>query len=180
MMMLDIRTPNALPELLCGVIFWRIHLLSANEIDLTIESNVSRRPTRTSLADTEIDPITMPRCPKERKQPRANRLLPPERAALGEPGLATGGLAQDGRAALADDDGLGVGEDGGDGEAAGALDVHEEGAGRRHKGLSRKRVSAPSTASGPVYHILVVVVVVVEVEVEVEVEVCRCVCVCVP
>jgi hypothetical protein len=28
-----------------------------------------------------------------------------------------------------------VGEDGGDGEAAGALDVHEEGAGTGHKGL---------------------------------------------
>jgi hypothetical protein len=28
-----------------------------------------------------------------------------------------------------------MGEDGGDGEAAGALDVHEEGTGSRHKGL---------------------------------------------
>ena len=73
--------------------------------------------------------------PKERKQPRANRLLPPERAALSEPGLATGRLAEDSRAALADDDGLGVGEDGGDGEAAGALDVHEERARSRHKHL---------------------------------------------
>jgi hypothetical protein len=54
------------------------------------------------------------------------RLLPPERAALGKTGLATGGLAQDLRAAGADDDGLCVREDGGDGEAAGALDVHEE------------------------------------------------------
>ena len=35
---------------------------------------------------------------------------------------------QDLRATLADDDGLRVREDGGDGEAAGALDVHEEGA----------------------------------------------------
>lgn len=75
--------------------------------------------------------------PKERKQPRSDRLLPPERAALGESGLATGGLAEDRRAALADDDGLGVGEDGGDGEAAGALDVHEEGAGSRHERLRR-------------------------------------------
>jgi len=56
------------------------------------------------------------------------RLLSPERAALGETGLATGGLAEDLRAAGADDDGLCVREDGGDGEAAGALDVHEEGA----------------------------------------------------
>lgn len=62
-------------------------------------------------------------------------LLPAERAALSQTSLATGGLAQDGGAALADDDGLGVREDGGDGEAAGALDVHEEGAGSGHQGL---------------------------------------------
>lgn len=65
----------------------------------------------------------------------ASRLLPAERAALGQTGLATGGLAEDGRAAGADNDGLGVREDGGDGEAARALDVHEEGAGLGHKGL---------------------------------------------
>ena len=56
-------------------------------------------------------------------------LLPPERAAFCEPSFPTRGLAQHGRAAAADDDGLGVREDGCDGEAAGALDVHEEGAG---------------------------------------------------
>lgn len=65
-----------------------------------------------------------------------NRLLSPERAALGETGLATGGLAEDLRAAGADDDGLCVGEDGGDGEASGALDVHEERAGTGDKGLN--------------------------------------------
>jgi len=59
--------------------------------------------------------------------PRACSLLSSERATLGESGLTTGRLAQDGGAALADDNGLGVGEDGGDDEAAGALDVHEEG-----------------------------------------------------
>jgi hypothetical protein len=42
---------------------------------------------------------------------------------------------QDLRAALADDDCVCVREDGGDCEAAGALDVHEEGAGGRHEGL---------------------------------------------
>jgi hypothetical protein len=42
---------------------------------------------------------------------------------------------QDLRAALADDDCVCVREDGGDGEASGALDVHEEGAGGGHKGL---------------------------------------------
>ena len=56
----------------------------------------------------------------------ASALLPAERAALGKTGLATGGLAEDLGAAGADNDGLGVREDGGDGEAAGALDVHEE------------------------------------------------------
>ena len=65
----------------------------------------------------------------------ASRLLSPERAALGETGLATGGLAEDLRASGADDDGLCVREDGGDGEAAGALDVHEEGAGSGDEGL---------------------------------------------
>ena len=66
----------------------------------------------------------------------ASALLPAERAALGKTGLATGGLAEDLGAAGADNDGLGVREDGGDGEAAGALDVHEEGAGAGHKGLA--------------------------------------------
>lgn len=74
--------------------------------------------------------------PEKIEKPRhAKRLLSPERAALSQPGLATGGLAQDGGAALADDDGLSVREDGSDGEAAGALDVHEEGPGRGDKGL---------------------------------------------
>jgi hypothetical protein len=66
---------------------------------------------------------------------QGNRLLPAERAALGQASLTTGRLAQDLRAALADDDCVGVREDGGDGEASGALDVHEERAGGRHKGL---------------------------------------------
>lgn len=59
--------------------------------------------------------------------PAFDRLLSPERAALGESGLATSGLAEDLRAAGADDDGLCVREDGGDGEAAWALNIHEEG-----------------------------------------------------
>jgi hypothetical protein len=66
---------------------------------------------------------------------RESRLLPAERAALSEACLTSGRLAQDLRAALADDDCVGVREDGGDGEASGALDVHEERAGGRHKGL---------------------------------------------
>ena len=73
--------------------------------------------------------------PKKETATRVSGLLPAERAALGQTGLATGGLAQDGGAALADDDGLGVREDGGDGEAAGALDIHEEGAGGGHESL---------------------------------------------
>jgi len=44
-------------------------------------------------------------------------------------------LAKDLGAAGADNDGLGVREDGGDGEASGALDVHEERAGAGDKSL---------------------------------------------
>lgn len=66
-----------------------------------------------------------------------NLLLPSERATLGQSSLATGRLAQNGRAAGADDDSLGVREDGGDGEAAGALDVHEERPGGGDEGLHR-------------------------------------------
>ena len=61
--------------------------------------------------------------------------LPPERAALGEAGLAARGLAQHLRAAGADNHRLRVAEDGRDGEAAGALDVHEEAAGAGHERL---------------------------------------------
>jgi len=53
-------------------------------------------------------------------------LLSSERAAFGQACLSAGWLAEDGRAAGADDDGVCVREDGGDGEAAGAFDVHEE------------------------------------------------------
>lgn len=67
--------------------------------------------------------------------PRASSLLSSERATLGESGLTTGRLAKDGGATLADDDGLGVREDGGDDEAAGALDVHEEGSGSGDESL---------------------------------------------
>ena len=56
----------------------------------------------------------------------AHHLLPPERATLCESGLATRRLAQDGRAACADDDCLCVRKDGGNCEATWALDVHEE------------------------------------------------------
>lgn len=70
--------------------------------------------------------------------PRACSLLSSERATLGESGLTTGRLAQDGGAALADDNGLGVGEDGGDDEAAGALDVHEEGSRGGDKSLRKE------------------------------------------
>lgn len=45
---------------------------------------------------------------------------------LGQPGLAAGRLCEDGRAGAAEDGGLCVGEDGGDVEATGAFDIHEE------------------------------------------------------
>lgn len=62
-------------------------------------------------------------------------LLPPERASLRQPGLPPRRLAQHRRAAAADDDRLRVREDRRDGEAAGAFDVHEEGAWGWHECL---------------------------------------------
>jgi hypothetical protein len=52
--------------------------------------------------------------------------FPSERASLCESGFAASWLAQDGRAACADDDCLSVGEDSCDCEAARAFDIHEE------------------------------------------------------
>ena len=77
-----------------------------------------------------------------KEQPSVNRALPPVGWHLCSV-LAPASLLfqrrtldlQDLRAALADDDCVGVREDGGDGEASGALDVHEEGAGSGHEGL---------------------------------------------
>lgn len=62
-------------------------------------------------------------------------LLSSERAAFGQSGLSTSGLTQHSRAAGTDDDSLCVRVDGCDGEAAGALDIHEEGSGSRDKVL---------------------------------------------
>jgi len=72
---------------------------------------------------------------RRRKETGETSLLSPERAALCETGLSSCWLAENSRAAGADDDGLCVGEDGGDGEAAGALDIHEEGSRSRDKVL---------------------------------------------
>jgi hypothetical protein len=52
--------------------------------------------------------------------------LAAERAALGQAGLAAGGLAQNGGARSAKDNGSRVAEHGGDLEATGAFNVHEE------------------------------------------------------
>lgn len=52
-----------------------------------------------------------------------------ERATLRELCTAASGSAEDGVAGSAKDDGVSVGEDGGDTHAAGALDVHEVGVG---------------------------------------------------
>ena len=57
--------------------------------------------------------------------------LPPKAASLREPSLAPRRLAEHDVAAPAQHDGLGVAEDGGYVEAAGALHVHEEGVGGR-------------------------------------------------
>ena len=62
-------------------------------------------------------------------------LLLPERAPLGKSGLTTGRLAEDRGATSAHDNGLSMREDGGDGEATGAFDIHKEGTGAGHEGL---------------------------------------------
>ena len=85
------------------------------------------------------------KCPITKEKPdQANPLLSPERAALSETGLTAGRLAEDLGAAGADDGGLCVREDGGDGEAARALDVHEEGSWAWDEGLGGKLVSEGS------------------------------------
>jgi hypothetical protein len=53
--------------------------------------------------------------------------LAAERAALSQTSLAASGLAEDGRAGAAENDGGGVREHGGDLKAARALHIHEEG-----------------------------------------------------
>merc|ERR1719159_118904 len=58
-----------------------------------------------------------------------------EGAALGQAGETSGGLAKDDVAVAALNNHLRVREDGGDEEAAGALDIHEEGVGRLHQAL---------------------------------------------
>lgn len=58
-----------------------------------------------------------------------------ERVVFSEFGFVIGGLVEDGGVFLVDDDGLGVGEDGGDGEVVGVFDVYEEGVGGGYKGL---------------------------------------------
>lgn len=70
-----------------------------------------------------------------------NLRLLAERAALGQASLTTGGLRENLGTRAADNNGLGVREDGGDGEAAGALDVHEERVGVLHKSLELVRAS---------------------------------------
>ena len=72
---------------------------------------------------------------KRKKSRGVTCLLSSERAAFGQSSLSTGRLAQDRRATSADDDCLCVRVDGCDGEAAGALDIHEEGSGSRDKVL---------------------------------------------
>jgi hypothetical protein len=67
-------------------------------------------------------------------------LLLPERASLRQTGLSTSRLAENGGAGAANDDRLRMREDGGDIEATGALDVHEERPGRRHKGLKEGQI----------------------------------------
>lgn len=90
------------------------------------------------ISSTTSKPPIHPFSPRPLFPPPFNTspdLLPPKRTPLRQPRLPTRRLAQHGRAAAADDDGLRVREDGRDGEAAGAFDVHEEGARGRDEGL---------------------------------------------
>lgn len=61
--------------------------------------------------------------------------LASERATFGQARLTACGLREDLSARATDNDGLGVRENSGDGEAARALDIHEERVGVLHKSL---------------------------------------------
>lgn len=101
-------------------------------INPSVEKRSKKRHISFLITPHQIAPL------RSGRRSFASHLLSPERAALGQTSLTTGGLTENGRATGADDNGLGVREDGGDGEAAGALDVHEERARLGHKGLLRE------------------------------------------
>lgn len=83
------------------------------------------RPCHRRLSEPYHEVVT--KCPKtEEQEKKRTPLLSSERAALSESSLATGRLTQNRCATLADNDGLSVRENGGDGKAAGTLDVHEK------------------------------------------------------
>lgn len=86
---------------------------------------------------------------KESREDLVTCLLSSEGAALGQTGLSTRRLAEDGRAAGTDDNRLRMREDGGDGEAAGALDIHEEGSGSGDEGLRGIRSAGFLVDGGP-------------------------------
>ena len=76
-------------------------------------------------------------------------LLPSKRTSLCQSSFSSSGLTQHGAAAAADNNRLGVREDGGDGEAAGAFDVHEERSRRGYESLYDLDVSWASVTLGP-------------------------------
>jgi hypothetical protein len=129
-------------------------LTFAFELESKDPSSILRSSRSVSMECTSLSHDSRYRNPSSVRHHRfENRLLPSERAALSQPRLATSGLApdhpvsvccvdprlsvdlQDLRAALADNDCVCVREDGGDGEASRALDVHEERAGSGHEVL---------------------------------------------
>jgi len=77
----------------------------------------------------------LPVMTKQSTSSKEKHLLSPERASLRQTGLSSCWLTQHLRATLTDNDCLGVGEDSCDGEATGALDVHEETARAGNEGL---------------------------------------------
>jgi len=104
------------------------------KMDRVVASNMKKFPAmlksfagiRNSIHRAECQVGNPSSISKTNVFPRPSQLLPSERAALCESGLATGGLAEDGRTTSTDDDCLSMRENGGDGEAAWALDIHEE------------------------------------------------------
>lgn len=94
-------------------------------------------PSRVRPADIRPHHEVITHAEKTKKIREPNPLLSSEGAALSQSSLTTGGLAENGGASLADDNGLGVGEYCGDCEASGALDIHEERSGAGDQSLSK-------------------------------------------
>lgn len=126
----DTREKKSARMGLCSV-FWDV-----NRLSLPHRRDNSRHPFFSMLIGKNVF------CERRRRklgfktmQKNTNLRLLTERAALGQTSLTTGRLREDLSARAANNNSLGVREDGGDGEATRALDVHEERVGVLHKSL---------------------------------------------